>query len=426
MHFVQADPVGHAPARLARQFAAGAKRFLHSVRGYPPAVSNATPEVPVRASVPVRTILATIGLILATVVAVLLVMRVEQVLVWMLIALFFTVALYPVVNFVQRRMTWCRRSLATLVVFLVVVLVLGGLLTAFAVPSASEGSDLAGQLPTIIGDARAGRGPVGDLLERTNALQLVQNNEARIREFATGLGTPALNLLRGLGTGIVAAVTIFVLAYLAVLEGPKVVDGTLALFPPQRAERIRRVTHDCAKTVTGYISGNLLISAICGVLTYAVLKFSGVPFSALIALFVAIADLIPLAGATLGAVVASIAAFLHSVPAGIAVVIFFVIYQQLENHLLQPVIFARTVKLNPLAVLIAILLATELAGILGALLAIPVAGIIQVVLRDVWDHRRGAPKPEPPVGEARVPVDHAADRDDQARGEEPALDGADT
>src|SRR3954464_9736432 len=342
-------------------------------------------------------------------------MRVEQVLVWMVIALFFTVALYPLVNWVQRHMTWCRRSLATLMVFLVVFLVLGGLLTAFAVPLASQGTDLAGQLPGIISDARAGRGPVGDLLERTNALQFVQNNEDRIREFATGLGTPALNLLRGLGTGVVATVTIFVLSYLAVLEGPKVVDGTRALFAPQRAERIRRVTRDCAKTVTGYISGNLLISAICGILTYAVLKFSGVQFAALIALFVAIADLIPLVGATLGAVVASIAAFLHSVPAGIAVVIFFIIYQQLENHLLQPVIFARTVKLNPLAVLIAILLATELAGILGALLAIPVAGIIQVVLRDVWDHRRGAPKPEPTIGEDRVPVDAAADPDDEAR-----------
>src|SRR3954447_4266977 len=379
------------------------------------AVSEATPEVPVRATVPVRTILATIGLVLATVVAVLFIMRVEQVLVWMVIALFFTVALYPLVNWVQRRMTWCRRSLATLVVFLVVFLVLGGLLTAFAVPLAGQGTDLAGQLPGIISDARAGRGPVGDLLERTNALQLVQNNEARIREFATGLGAPALNLLRGLGTGVVAAVTIFVLSYLAVLEGPKVVDGTLALFAPQRAERIRRVTRDCAKTVTGYISGNLLISAICGVLTYAVLKISGVGFAGLIALFVALADLIPLVGATLGAVVACMAAFLHSVPAGIAAVIFFVLYQQLENHLLQPMIFARTVKLNPLAVLVAVLLVTELAGVLGALLAIPIAGIIQVVLRDVWDHRRGAPKPEPTVGEDRVPVDAAATPDDEPR-----------
>jgi predicted PurR-regulated permease PerM len=113
-----------------------------------------------------------------------------------------------------------------------------------------------------------------------------------------------------------------------------------------------------------------------------------VPFAGLIALFVGIADLIPLIGATLGAVVAGVAGFIHSVPAGIAVVVFFIIYQQLENHLLQPIVFARTVKLNPLTVIVAILLATEFAGILGALLAIPTAGIIQVILKDVWRHHR--------------------------------------
>ena len=100
---------------------------------------------------------------------------------------------------------------------------------------------------------------------------------------------------------------------------------------------------------------------ICGLLTYVVLKIIGIPFSGLIALFVAISDLIPLVGATLGAVVAGLAAFIYSVPAGIIVVVFFVVYQQLENHLLQPLIFSRTVQLNPLTVLIAILIAVELA-----------------------------------------------------------------
>jgi predicted PurR-regulated permease PerM len=144
---------------------------------------------------------------------------------------------------------------------------------------------------------------------------------------------------------------------------------------------------------------------ICGVLTYVVLKILGVPFAGLIALFVALVDLIPLVGATLGAMVAGIAGFVHSVPAGIAVVVFFVVYQQLENHLLQPWIFSRTVKLNPLAVLVAILLAVELAGILGALLAIPIAGIIQVILRDVWDNRHGRPQQPPHIGADRAPMD---------------------
>jgi predicted PurR-regulated permease PerM len=353
--------------------------------------------------VPVRTILTTIGLVAAAAVAVLFVMRVERVLIWMLVALFFAVALYPPVDWVQRRVLR-RRSLATLLVFLVVLIAIGTLLSAFAVPLAQEGTQLAGQLPVLINDARAGRGPVGRLLERTNAVELVQNNEARIREYATGLGTPALNVLRGASTAIVATVTIFVLAYLAVLEGPKVVTGTLALLPPQRAKRIQRVTHDCAKTVTGYISGNLLISVICGGLTYVVLLILGIPFAGLIALFVGLADLVPLVGATIGGAVAVIAGFLHSTTAGIAILVFFVLYQQMENHLLQPLIFARTVKLNPLTVIVAILLGVELLGVLGALLAIPVAGMIQVILRDVWDHRRGRLKDEPTVGQERRPA----------------------
>ena len=126
--------------------------------------------------VPVRTILATIGLLLGTGLAVLFVIQVQRVLVWMLVAGFFTVTLYPVVAWVQRRLSWCPRWLATLLVFLLVFLVLGGLLAVFAVPLAQEGIQLAGQLPGIVADARAGRGPVGELLTRTNALQWVQDN----------------------------------------------------------------------------------------------------------------------------------------------------------------------------------------------------------------------------------------------------------
>jgi predicted PurR-regulated permease PerM len=242
----------------------------------------------------------------------------------------------------------------------------------------------------------------------------VQDNQDRISSFAKGLTTPAAGVLGGIASGVTGTVTVIVLAYLMVLEGPKVVDGTINLFTPATGSRIRRVAGDCARSVTGYLSGNLLISFICAVLTYAVLKISGVPFAGLIALFVGIADLIPLVGATIGGIVAVLAGFLHSVPAGIAVLVFFVVYQQLENHLLQPLVFARTVKVNPLTVIIAILIGVELVGILGALLAIPVASIIQVVLRDIWDHRRGQLKDEPTVGEDHRPAlaqDAGADAD---------------
>jgi predicted PurR-regulated permease PerM len=364
-----------------------------------------------RRPVPVRTILAAIGLVLATVLVLLLIRDIQRVLIWIIIAGFFAVAVYPVVNWIERRLPWCRRSLATLVVYLLLVLLIAGVITLFAVPLARQATSLAHQLPTLIDDARAGRGPVGRLLDRTHVLTYIQQNDGKIRSFAGSLGAPALGFLKTAATGVAATITIFVLSFLMVVEGPKLVSGTLSLFPDDRAQHIRAVGTDCAKTITGYISGNLLISVICGLLTYVVLKIIGIPFSGLIALFVAISDLIPLVGATLGAVVAGLAAFIYSVPAGIIVVVFFVVYQQLENHLLQPLIFSRTVQLNPLTVLIAILIAVELAGLLGALLAIPIAAMIQIILRDLWARHRGRLKPGPAARESPPHVSQASNAD---------------
>ncbi|GAA3335613.1 AI-2E family transporter [Amorphoplanes nipponensis] len=343
-----------------------------------------------------------IGLVLATVLLLTLAYETRRVLTWIVIAVFFAVALHPAVSLLDRRIGWMRRWLATLLVFLLAFAFIAGLVTVFVIPLVREGTQLADDLPALIADIRAGRGPVGDLAERFHVLDYAQSHSAQIRGYLSGLGAPTLAALQGAATGVAGALTVFVLSYLMVLEAPKVISGFLALFPEHRAERIRRVSHDCARTVTGYITGNLLISLICGLLTYLVLAVLGVPFAGLIALFVGLADLIPLVGATLGAVVAVLAAFTDSVVSGLVVLAFFVLYQQLENHLLQPLIFARTVQLNPLTVLLAILIGVELAGILGALLAIPVAGILQIIARDIWDTRRGRLKPEPTVGEDRT------------------------
>src|SRR4051812_19310496 len=359
-----------------------------------------------RERVPVRTILTVIGLGLATALLIYLVLQTRQVLTWIVVGAFFAVALSPLVGWVQRRLLGGRRrALATFLVFLVVFLVLAGLITAFVVPLVNEGTKLAAQLPRDIAEARAGRGPIGDLLQRFHVLQWIQDNQGQISSFARGLTAPAAGVLAGVATALTGTVTVLVLAYLMVLEGPRIVDGFTNLFSPTTGQRIRRVGTDCARSVTGYISGNLLISVICGATTWIVLLIMGVPFAGLIGLFVAIADLMPLVGATIGGAVAVLAGFIHSVQAGIVVLVWFVVYQQLENHLLQPLVFKRTVRLNPLTVIVVILIGVELLGVLGALLAIPVASMIQVILRDVWDHRRGRPKEEPTVGVERKPAD---------------------
>jgi predicted PurR-regulated permease PerM len=343
---------------------------------------------PPREVVPVRTILATIALIAASLLALLIVRETARVLSWILIAVFFAVAICPAVDRLDRRFRRLPRSMATLAVFLLVLAGLAAVITAIVVPLTREGPTLARDLPGLLADARAGKGPAGELLVRLHAADWLQRNQARLTHSATVLGTSAV---RATITGLVATVTIFTLSFLMVLQGPRLFDQGVDLLSPAHAARVRRVGAECARTITGYVSGNLLISGICGTLTYALLHILGVPFPGLIALFVAITDLVPLVGAAVGAVVAVLAGFTQSPATAIVVAVFFVIYQQVENHLLQPVIYSRAVSLNPLAVLIAVLVFGELAGVLGALLAVPAAGIIQALLRESWRHHSPTP-----------------------------------
>jgi predicted PurR-regulated permease PerM len=378
--------------------------------------THSAPTAPTapRQRVPTRAIAVTIGMVLATAAILLLGWEVRRVLTWIVVAALLSVVLGPVVDLAEHRLR-LRRALATLLVFLLFLIALAGIVIVFIRPLATEGPEFIDRLPGYVEDARAGRGPVGGLVQRYNLDQYLERNQGRLRESANRITAPALGLLRSIFSTVVALVTIFVLTFLMVLQGPKLLQSWIAALPEGRQERVRRVAADCSKAVTGYMTGNLLISAIAGTLTYIVLWIMGVPYKGVVALFVAFADLIPLVGATLGAIVAIAVTALHSLPAALVVLVFFVLYQQAENHLLQPVIMSRTVQLSALTVTIAILLGVELLGFLGALLAIPIAGILHVIGRDLYDGYRGQLKTEPTIGQQQVPISSpdAPDRTDE-------------
>ncbi|MFI0793092.1 AI-2E family transporter [Micromonospora rubida] len=333
-----------------------------------------------------------IGLVLATLFGLALIWATRRLLAWAVVAAFFAVALKPLVDGVQRRFVR-RRALATLVVFLAAFGVLAALIAVIFLPLVDELGRFAARAPDLVRETRAGRGPVGEALERLRLRRYVTGHSDQIEQYGDQLREPAVSLVRRVLETLAGLITVIVLAYLMVLEAPRITAGVTALLSDRAARRARRIGRGVSRVVTGYLTGNLLISVICGALTFLVLVLTGVPFAGVIALLVAIADLLPLVGATLGAILAGGAGFLHSPTAGIVVLVFFVIYQQVENHLLQPVIMARAVRLNPLTVLASVLFAAELAGLIGALLAIPVAGIGQLLLREFGPRRNRRPRP---------------------------------
>jgi predicted PurR-regulated permease PerM len=209
-----------------------------------------------------------------------------------------------------------------------------------------------------------------------------------------GLSGTAIAITKSVLTFVVAVVTIAFMTFFMLLEGPKWMERFYALLPDESRDKWRNIGYDIYRTVGGYVTGNLLISVIAGIATTIVLLIMGVPYAVALGVLVAILDLIPLAGATLAAIIVSTVAFIDGIPEGIVVLLFFIVYQQIENHLLQPLVYSRTVQLSPLAILISVLIGAKLAGILGALAAIPVAGTIQVLLL-AWLAERGKGDGEP-------------------------------
>jgi len=337
-----------------------------------------------------RTILRILLIVIAVGLTLEVIWIARHVLAWVVIALFLALALDPLVAWIQRRGKLARGP-AIAVTYLIVIVVIVGVGATFIPKLIDEVNGFVQALPSYVHDLTHGRGRLGFLETKYHVVEKVQEAvKTGGASKVLGLSGVALSVTKSVITIIAATITIVFLTFFMLLEGRDWVERVYTLFPEQSQGRWRRVGHDIYRTVGGYVTGNIVISLIAGTSATVVLLIMGVPYAVALGLLVAILDLIPLAGATVAGVVVVIVAFLHSVPAGIVLLVFIAAYQQLENHFLQPVIYGRTVQLSPLAVLISVLVGAELAGVLGALAAIPVAGTIQVLVRDRLAARRPA------------------------------------
>jgi predicted PurR-regulated permease PerM len=189
--------------------------------------------------------------------------------------------------------------------------------------------------------------------------------------------------------GLVAALaTVLTLTFFLLLGSERYVNAGVGLFPEAHQPLVRRLLTQSAGAISGYITGNLAISLICGVTTFVVLLILGMPYAAPLALLVAVLDLIPLVGATLGGALLVIVGLFVEPWKALVLLVFVLIYQQVESNFLQPIVYSKAVQLNGLVILIALLVGGQLLGIAGALLAIPVAEIIRIVVTELLAYRR--------------------------------------
>ena len=341
--------------------------------------------------IPLRAILVTVGVVVVTYLAGKLFYRLRDVVLLVAVAGFVALLLNPLVVALQH---WKvpRRGLAVAVVTLWAVLVFAGLAVAFGYPLINGITHLANRLPSYVSQAQHGKGWIGHLIRRYHVQAWVQKHAAKIASFGQSLGKPALALGKGAVSLLIALATIFVLVLLLLLEGSKLRTGVLGLMSARRAASITRVAGQVNRSVTGYMLGNFLTSIIAGVVVFVTLLALGVPFPFLWALWVALVDFLPVVGGALAGIPTVLFATGHSLTAGIVTLVVFLVYTQIENHVLNPVVMSKTVRINPLLVLMSILVAASIGswigglfgGFVAALLAIPTAGAIQVIVSEVW------------------------------------------
>jgi predicted PurR-regulated permease PerM len=362
--------------------------------------------------IPLRAILATVAVVAVVYLGGKLIYRLRDVILLMIVAGFVAVILNPLVVTLQHQ-GLRRRGLAVAVVTLWGLLVFVGLAAAFGYPLANGITHLADVLPNYVSQVDHGRGWLGHLARRYHVQQWVKSNAPKLVGLGKGLAKPALTLGKGAITLLIALLTIFVLVLLLLLEGPKMRVGLLCLMSPARAERYSRVAREVNRSVAGYMLGNFLTSLIAGVVVLVTLLLLHVPFPFLWALWVALVDFLPMIGGALAGIPTVLFATGHSLTAGIVTLAVFLVYTQLENHVLNPIVMSRTVKVNPLLVLVSILVGASLGSLIGgifgafvaAFLAIPAAGAIQVLIREVWQST-AAPSLVEATGSDQEPAAH--------------------
>jgi predicted PurR-regulated permease PerM len=313
---------------------------------------------------------------------------VRDVLILVFVAGFLAIALGPPVDFVQR--LGIPRGFAILVVYLAIVASIFGVGLLIVPPVVNGVNDLSKDIPGYVQDLRKSK----TFRKYDDKYDISEKLNEQAKKLPSKLGEAAgtlQDITVGVFGALVKLVTVLTMTFFLLLEGGTLVGFMLRIRGPTEEERLRGLFADIYRSVAGYVAGNLAISVIAGLMTYITLTILDVPFAAPLAVLMAFLDLIPLVGATIGGVVIGIVTAFNDFPtATIVWVIVFIVYQQVENNLLQPLVYRRTVSVSPLIVIVAILIGSTLLGVLGALVAIPVAAAIQIVVRDVWARREPA------------------------------------
>jgi predicted PurR-regulated permease PerM len=338
-----------------------------------------------------RMVLRTVLIIVAVILCLYLIYLLRRPLGWLAIALFIAIALSAPVDFLDRYM---KRGFAIMFVYIGLLAVPIGMGALIIPPIVTSIEEFARNAPQYADEAREfieDNDTLRGLQEEYDIAGQIQERAAELPERVGDAATVLGDIGFGVVNSIFTLVTILILTAFMLGSGRRWVDALLNYQPPARRARLRRVFQRVGTAVGSYVAGALIQALIAGVSGYIVMSMLGIPFRGPLAVLIALLDLIPLVGATIGAVVVGVVALFVNFPTALIVwVIWSIVYQQVENTVIQPRIQHRAVDVQPFVVLVAVLFGSTLLGVIGALVAVPAAASIQIMIREWMRYREEA------------------------------------
>jgi predicted PurR-regulated permease PerM len=337
----------------------------------------------------IRSILRICLVVVVVIITAYLVYLLQKPISWLVIAAFVAIAVSGPIAILSRHMP---RGLAIASVYGMLIALPIILLVLLLPPLVSQAEDLVGNFPSYAADVTKFVNDNDTLSGLNQDYDITGTLEEEAQKLPEKIGD-ATQTLSDIGVGLVrsifALVTILILSIFMVSGGAKWIEQFLANQEPEHAERLRRAFEHIASAIGGYVGGALLQATLAGVVSFIVLSILGAPFAGALALIMAFGDLIPVVGATIAAFLVGIVLLFVNFPVALIVwIIFAIVYQQIENYVIQPQIQGRAVAVQPIVILVAVLFGSTLFGVVGALLAIPAAASIQIAIKEWTDYRR--------------------------------------
>lgn len=335
-----------------------------------------------------QTIFRVLSMVLAFCFVVYIVIQLRGPLVWLGMAFFFALALQRPVDWLSSKLPRNSRGLAVFIVVSLVFIALGYLVLVTGPPILGQLRELVNNFPEYYNRFINENNPISQFIKSLDVPQQLSIDSGTVSNFFNSTSGGIVNFFRGVFSSLFAIFSTIVLTFFMVLEWPKWHELFWRYQDPKKKIHRKKLYAQMEKTVTGYVGGNLLTSLIAGIVTVIFLSIIGSPYAFVLGLIVAIFDLIPMFGAFIAAVIATLVVLVYGgVTPAIASIVFFIIYQQIENNILQPYVFSKTVNISPLVAGVAALFGASLAGLLGALVAIPIAASLQILVKDYLDRK---------------------------------------